>query len=79
VLVEIECQAAGGATPQVKVDLLNAKGDLLRTLDTPPLVDGRTRMPLPVGSLANSTYVLRIEATAGEHAAQQWVAFRIAR
>ena len=30
VLVEIECQALGGQTPQIKVDLLNAKGDLLR-------------------------------------------------
>ena len=36
-------------------------------------------MPLPVASLANSTYVLRIEATAGEQSTQQWVAFRIAR
>jgi hypothetical protein len=79
VLVEIECQAPAGTTPQVKVELLNAKGDLLRALDTPPLVDGKMRMPLPVGSLANSTYVLRIEATAGDQAAQQWVAFRVAR
>jgi hypothetical protein len=36
-------------------------------------------MPLPVSSLANSTYVLRIEATAGEQTSQQWVAFRVAR
>jgi VWFA-related protein len=79
VLIEIECHAEGGAIPQLKVDLLNAKGDLLRTLDAPPLANGRTRMPLPVSSLANSTYVLRIAATAGEHTAQQWVAFRIAR
>ena len=41
VLVEIECQALGGQTPQIKVDLLNAKGDVLQTLDTPPLADGR--------------------------------------
>ena len=79
VLVEIECQAPDGQTPQIKVDLLNAKGDLLRALDTPPLVDGRARMPLPVSSLANSTYVLRIEASAGEQTSQQWVAFRVAR
>ncbi len=79
VLVEIECQAEAGTTPQITVDLLNAKGDLLRTLDTPPLANGKTRMPLPVGSLANSTYVLRVAATAGEHSARQWVAFRIAR
>jgi hypothetical protein len=36
-------------------------------------------MPLPVGSLANSTYVLRVEAAAGDRAAEQWVAFRVAR
>ena len=78
-LVEIEYQALGGQTPQIKVDLLNAKGDLLQTLGTPPPADGRVRMVLPVGSLANSTYVLRIEATAGEQTAQQWVAFRVAR
>jgi VWFA-related protein len=77
VLVEIEVQ--GAEAPQVKVDLLNAKGDLLRTLDAPALTGGRARMPLPVGSLANSTYVLRIEASAGEQTAQQWVAFRVQR
>jgi VWFA-related protein len=79
VLVEIECQAQDGLSPQIKVDLLNARGDVLRALDTPPLVDGRSRMTLPVASLANSTYVLRIEAAAGEQSAQQWVAFRVAR
>ena len=79
VLVEIDYQAPDGQTPQIKVDLLNAKGELLRTLPTPPPADGRVRMPLPVSSLANSTYVLRIEAAAGEQATQQWVAFRIVR
>jgi VWFA-related protein len=79
VLVEIDYQALGGQTPQIKVDLLNVKGDLLQTLGTPAPADGRVRMLLPVGSLANSTYVLRIEATAGEQTAQQWVAFRVAR
>ena len=58
VLVEIEYQALGGQTPEIKVDLLNAKGDLLRTLPTSPPADGRVRMPLPINSLANSTYVL---------------------
>jgi hypothetical protein len=79
VLVEIECQAPAGPTPQIKVDLLNAKGDLLRALDAPALVNGRGRLSVPVSSLANSTYVLRIEAVAGEQTAQQWVAFRVAR
>lgn len=78
VLVEIE-YAAPGETPAVKVDLLNAKGDLLRALDTPAPSNGRLRMPLPVSSLANSTYILRVTATAGEHSTEQWVAFRVAR
>jgi VWFA-related protein len=79
VLLEIDYQTSGGQTPQITVDLLNAKGDLLQTLGTPAPADGRVRMVLPVGSLANSTYVLRVEATAGEQSAQQWVAFRVAR
>jgi VWFA-related protein len=79
VLLEIECDSPGGDATQVKVDLLDAKGALLRGLDTPPLAGGRFRMALPVGSLANSTYVLKVTATAGEHAAEQWVAFRVAR
>ncbi|MBM3806904.1 MAG: VWA domain-containing protein [Acidimicrobiia bacterium] len=78
VLVDIELQAPAGA-PQLKVDLLNSRGDVLRALDAPPLVDGKARMAIPVGSLANSTYVLRIAATSGEHAAEQWVAFRVSR
>ncbi len=79
VIVEIEYQALGGQTPEIKVDLLNAKGDLLRTLPTSPPADGRLRMPIPITSLANSTYVLRIQATAGEQITQQWIAFRVAR
>jgi VWFA-related protein len=79
VIVEVECQAPAGQTPQIKFELLNGKGDLLRGLESPPLVDGRLRMALPVGSLANSTYVLRIEAAAGEETTQQWVAFRVQR
>ena len=79
VLVEIEAQAPGGETPQIQVELLNAKGDVLRGLDVPPLAGGKVRMPLTIGSLANSTYVLRVEATLGDQTAEQWVAFRVAR
>ena len=78
-LVEIECAAPDGDQPQVKIDLLTAKGDLLKSLDAPPLANGRLRMSLPVSSLANAAYILRITATAGEQSAEQWVAFRVAR
>jgi VWFA-related protein len=79
VLVEIECELPDGQTPGVTVELLNAKGDLLRALDSPPLSDGKVRMQLPVSSLANGTYVLRIHVSAGEQTSEQWVAFRVAR
>ena len=77
VLVEIEASSDEPRT--IKVDLLNAKGDVLRALDVPAMTGDKVRMPLPVSALANSTYILRIEATAGEQSAQQWVAFRVAR
>ena len=79
VLVELDAHVPEGQTPEIKVDLLNAKGDVLRALDVPPVSDGKVRMPLPVAALANSTYVLRVEAIAGPESAQQWVAFRVAR
>jgi VWFA-related protein len=79
IMVDIECQAPAGETPKLRAELLNAKGDVLRGFEVPPLVDGRARMTLPVNSLATSTYVLRIEASAGEQSTQQWVAFRVTR
>ena len=78
VLVELEVQTPG-EMPQITVELLNAKGDVLRGLEVPPLSGGKLRMPLPVSSLANSTYVLKVAATLGDQSAEQWVAFRVAR
>ena len=79
VLVEIAVDSPAGDAAQIKVELLDAKGSLLRGLDAPPLAGGRLRMPLPVGSLANSTYLLKVTATVAEQSAEQWVAFRVAR
>lgn len=79
ILVDIDAAVPNGEAAQLKVDLLNAQGGVLRPLEVPPLVNGRSRLPLPVSSLGNGTYILRITATAGEHAAEQWVAFRVAR
>jgi VWFA-related protein len=77
VLVEIECWTTPGTTPAIKIELLNAKGDVLKPLPAPELADGRMRMVLPVGSLAPSTYVLKVTATVGEQSAEQWAAFRL--
>ncbi|HET9704957.1 MAG TPA: VWA domain-containing protein [Vicinamibacterales bacterium] len=78
-LVEIECRARNAEVPLLKVELLNSSGGVLRALETPPLLDGRLRMPLTIGSLANGTYVLKVTALLGEQTAEQWVAFRVAR
>lgn len=78
VLVEIEYWTTPGTTPVIKVELLNAKGDVLKPLPAPELAGGRMRMVLPVGSLAPSTYILRVTATVGEQSAEQWAAFRLA-
>jgi len=78
VVVEIECYAPGDGRPELKFDLLNGKGDVLRELDAPALENGRLRMVLPVSSLAPSVYVLRVHASQGEQTAQQLAAFRIA-
>ncbi len=78
VFVDVECYAIGETTPDIKVELLNGKGDRLRVLDAPPLVDGRLRMTLPVAALAPSVYVLRVQASMGEQTAQQLAAFRVA-
>jgi VWFA-related protein len=79
--VSVQVQVAGtaAADARVMVELLTAQGGVLRALETPALVAGSLRLPLPVGSLANGTYVLRIAATAAGDRAEQWLAFRVGR
>ncbi len=79
ILVDIDAAVPNGEAAELKVDLLNSQGGVLRPLEVPALVNGRSRLPLPVSSLANGTYILRITAAAGEHSAEQWVAFRVVR
>ena len=78
-LIEIECHSRTEEVPQLKVELLNGGGLLLRPLEAPPIERGKLRMPLPVASLANGTYVLKVTALLGDHLAEQYVAFRVAR
>ena len=75
VLVEIEPFSANPAT--LTAELLNQDGKVLVSLPVPPLTNGRTRLALPLSSLARSTYVLRIVAKSGEHEARQLVPFQI--
>jgi hypothetical protein len=77
VVVEIECYAPEDQPATVSAQLLNGKGTSLIELGVPPMVAGRTRVVLPLSSLAPSTYVLRIDARAGEHDVQHRAAFQI--
>jgi VWFA-related protein len=76
VVVDVDCYAeSGGAV--VTAQLLNGRGDRLADLDTASVSNGRARVTLPLSSVAPGTYVLRLQARAGEYDAYQRSAFRV--
>jgi len=77
VLVDIEVVTAPGVPVDVITELLNTEGTVLAPLPAPPVADGILRLELPLSSLAQGTYLLRISAAAGEERVQQHDAFRI--
>lgn len=77
VLVEIEPFSAHPETVALSAELLNQDGKVLVSLPVPALRDGKTRVQLPLASLARSTYVLRIVAKSGEREARQLAPFQI--
>jgi VWFA-related protein len=77
VIVEVECYAAEEQSTVVSAQLLNGKGETLIELGVLPAAGGKTRFSLPLSSLAPSTYVLRLDARAGEYEVQQRIAFQI--
>ena len=76
VIVDVECYG-DHAAPVVTAQLLNGRGDRLTELNVSAVTDGRTRFVLPLSSVAPGTYVLRLQAQAGEHHAYQRSAFRV--
>ena len=78
VFVEVDIYAATEPVT-VAAHLLNGNGEKLTDLPSPPVTGGRARVTVPVASLAPSTYVLHIEVRAGDAAAHERIAFRIAR
>jgi VWFA-related protein len=77
VLVEIEPYSANPETVALSAELLNQDGKVLVTLPVPALTNGKTRVAIPLSSLARSTYVLRIVAKSGEREARQLAPFQI--
>lgn len=67
-----------GGTPEVTARLTNQEGQPLAPLELASM-DGRARVVLPLASLAPSTYVVRVDARAGDDEASQQVAFTVSQ
>jgi hypothetical protein len=80
VLVDVQCRPPKPGDPiEFSAHVQTREGQELATLPTPPIENGRARFELPVGSLGQGTYILRLQAKAGADAVQQLVAFRVGR
>jgi VWFA-related protein len=78
VLVDAECYTSGaGETPTVEAHVMTRDGRELTALPVPDLVNGRARFELPVGSLGQGTYLLRVRAKLGATETELLTAFRI--
>jgi VWFA-related protein len=78
VLVDIPYYA-NGHPPVISAELLGKDGRKLAALTVPAPDGERARLPLPIGSLAPGTYVLKVVASAGEAQAEQLAAFTVAQ
>lgn len=76
VRVDAEPYAEGGS-PAVTAEVLGSGGRSLVRLPVTAAGNGLMQIGLPVASLGHGTYVLRLHAAAGEHAAEERVAFEV--
>jgi VWFA-related protein len=80
VLVAVECYTSRpGETPELTAHVLTREGRELTALPVPPLANGYARFELPVGSLGQGTYILRVRAAIAAGQTEQLTAIRIAR
>jgi VWFA-related protein len=78
VLVALDCfGAAGAAAPDVDAHLLGRDGAELAPLPLPAPEGNTIRFELPLTSLGQGTYVLRLRARQGSATAEQLMAFTI--
>jgi VWFA-related protein len=68
---------SSAAPPTVTAHLLTREGKELTALSVPDVVDGRVRFELPVGSLGQGTYLLRLRAQSAGQTAEQVALFQI--
>jgi hypothetical protein len=80
VLVALECYTSRpGETPELSAHVLTREGRELTALQVPALENGYARFELPVGSLGQGTYILRLRAALGSEQAEQLTAIIVAR
>ena len=77
VLVDLAAYASAGANPTVTAELVGSQGAVLVNLPMPALDAGRARIEIPVRSLAQGTYVLRVRAAVGDDVVERLEAFRV--
>jgi VWFA-related protein len=79
VLVAVDCYASRpGDAPRVQAHVLTRDGKELAELPVPASESGSVLFELPVGSLGQGTYILRIRATLGTEQAEDMTAIVIA-
>jgi hypothetical protein len=80
VLVALDCYAGQpGAVPVVRAHILTREGKELTELPVPALENGSAMFEVPVGSLGQGTYILRIRATLGAEQVEDMTAIVVAR
>jgi VWFA-related protein len=80
VLVALECYTSRpGDAPVIQAHVLTREGKELAELPLPPIEGGSVLFELPVGSLGQGTYILRIRATLGTEQVEDMTAIRIER
>jgi VWFA-related protein len=77
VVVAFECYAPAGGAPEITAQLLARDGRELAPLPLPPTEGRGVRFELPIGSLGQGTYILRLRASLAGNTAEQHVAFTI--
>jgi VWFA-related protein len=80
VLVAVECYTSRpGDAPRVQAHVLTRDGKELTELPVPDQEGGSVTFELPVGSLGQGTYILRIRATLGSEQVEDMTAIVVAR
>ena len=80
VLVAVECYTSKpGALPRLEAHIQTREGRELAALPVPALEQGRVRFEVPVGSLGQGTYILRLRAALETDQVEQLTAIVVAR